>query len=57
MKKNEITTKPVEMGHIWIDAFKLINPSEEMRLKIGDMVIKMVRENHPNRVKFSMNCS
>lgn len=33
-----------EANHIWINAFSLINPSDDMLMSIGRTVVEMLRE-------------
>ena len=40
--KNEII-KAVENNHLWINAFMLVNPSDELKKTIGSWVINSLR--------------
>ena len=53
----EQQSETVDMGHVWINAFRLINPSEQTRLEIGDMVIRALKQNEFRVVKFTFNQS
>ncbi len=53
----ELQQEKVDMGHLWVNAIDLINPSVETRLKIGDTIIEMLERVYPRSIKLTANKS
>ena len=47
----------VDVGHTWLSAFEMIEPTDEFKMRVGEIVIRAVNRNGNKKVRMTFNKS